>query len=124
MSWVLIFVATLLATEILWRLPLAKRWGTLQRTLKRVQPVIASPRISDHWKEKALQAYSGKIFVGSWFFLGCVALALVPFAIIVYLGKVMELPIEKQLLSVIGTISVMAVALAFWILRAKLSRKA
>ena len=58
-------VVCLCGVELLIRAPLIATLATLLQYARKSSQVIASRRISDHWKEKVLPAYSQKVFVSS-----------------------------------------------------------
>lgn len=58
MTYVTLAVLCLLGIELLFRLPLAGPLKRLATSSRKAIRVISSSRISDHWKEKALQRYS------------------------------------------------------------------
>jgi len=49
-------------TELLLRLPLREQVSVAARVASRAQHTMMARRISDHWKERALLAYAGKLF--------------------------------------------------------------
>lgn len=58
-------VICICGVELLIRAPLYDSLQTLLRYARKSSQVIASSRISDHWKEKVLPTYSLKVFQGS-----------------------------------------------------------
>ena len=65
MFWPLVIAAIVLATEILLRLPIVARVREVLEYSRKAQHTIQSGRISDHWKERVLLAYSRRICVRS-----------------------------------------------------------
>jgi hypothetical protein len=49
------------AVELCARLPLRSRFSVVIDTARRAAKVVASPAISDHWKEKVLLSYAGRL---------------------------------------------------------------
>jgi len=49
-------------TELLLRLPLREQVSKAARVASRAQHTMMAKGISDHWKERALLAYAGKLF--------------------------------------------------------------
>lgn len=75
-----VVVATVLACEVALRSPLVRLLGTLTRTSRKAAAVIASRRISDHWKERALPALAWRLMkasVGLLLWLVAVALPVI-----------------------------------------------
>lgn len=54
-------VVSVVAVELFLRLPLASSVASLMRYLQRASSVMRSRHISDHWKEKAMLAYSLRV---------------------------------------------------------------
>jgi len=61
MKFVLYTLVALIAVELFLRLPIASLTKTLLSISGRAAAIISSPRISDHWKQKAILAYSGRL---------------------------------------------------------------
>lgn len=81
MVWVFVLVAAVLASEAFLRLPLLPVVRRVSVTARKSGRVLASKRISDHWKERILPRYSWIIGKGSVQFLGLLVLALAPVAL-------------------------------------------
>lgn len=58
MSYLALVVVSIIAVELFTRLPFMPQVTRLGQISRKSRWVIGSPRISDHWKEKALQRYS------------------------------------------------------------------
>lgn len=71
---VLLLIAAALASELLLRLPLTAQVRHLLAATRKSAATIRSSRISDHWKERALPAYSLRMGMHSvlFFLLLCV----------------------------------------------------
>lgn len=61
MNFVLYAIVALIAVELFLRLPIASLTKTLLAISGRAMAIISSPRISDHWKQKAILAYAGRL---------------------------------------------------------------
>ena len=61
MEFVLYAIVALIAVELFLRLPIVSLTKTLLSISGRAVAIISSPRISDHWKQKAILAYSGRL---------------------------------------------------------------
>jgi hypothetical protein len=65
LNWLLAAVLCVVLVEIAVRLPFAPVMADVSRTGVRSMRVLRSSRISDHWKEKVMLAYSGRMFRAS-----------------------------------------------------------
>jgi len=81
MIWLLVILAAILASEALWRLPLMARVRDVTAASRKAGRVLASKRISDHWKERVLPAYAWRIGRGSVGFFVLLCLGLLPAAL-------------------------------------------
>ena len=81
MDVVLLVASAILATEILLRLPLMDQVTIALRIARRSAATVRSSRISDHWKEKVLPAYSLRMAGRSIFFFLLMCLVLLPVAL-------------------------------------------
>ncbi|PWE32979.1 hypothetical protein DDZ14_07770 [Maritimibacter sp. 55A14] len=78
MTWVLTIVITVLLVELLLRLPLLAEARAVAATARRAAHVVGARGISDHWKEKAVPAYAGRMLRASLMllvWLGLIGLA-------------------------------------------------
>lgn len=82
MIWIFVLVAAVLASEAFLRLPLLPVIRRVAETARKSGRVLASKRISDHWKERVLPRYSWIIGSGSVQFFGLLMLALAPVAVL------------------------------------------
>ncbi|MGC1429587.1 MAG: hypothetical protein WA822_13430 [Albidovulum sp.] len=82
MIWVFVLIAAALASEAFLRLPLLPVIRRVVATSQKSGRVLASKRISDHWKEKILPSYAWVIGKGSILFFGMLCAALLPVAIL------------------------------------------
>ncbi|MCB2129338.1 MAG: hypothetical protein KDE03_09755 [Rhodobacteraceae bacterium] len=82
MVWIFTLVAAALASEALLRLPLMDSVRRVIATSRKSGKVLASKRISDHWKEKVLLNYALTIGKGSILFFILLCAALLPVALL------------------------------------------
>ncbi|WP_413868926.1 hypothetical protein [Albidovulum sp.] len=82
MIWIFVLVAAVLASEAFLRLPLLPVIRRVAETARKSGRVLASKRISDHWKERVLPRYSWIIGRGSVQFFALLMLALAPVAVL------------------------------------------
>jgi hypothetical protein len=78
MDLALLIVSAILASEILLRLPLMEQVNAVVDISRRSVATVRSRRISDHWKEKVLPAYSLRMGGRSIFFFLLMCLVLLP----------------------------------------------
>ena len=88
--WLYVIAAGVLASEAFLRLPLIPTIRRVSDTARKSGRVLASKRISDHWKERVLPRYSLVIGKGSVLFFLLLCLALLPVALLglVYPGGI------------------------------------
>jgi len=65
MTYLALCLICVVAIELFMALPFLKALGRLTEVSRKATKVIGSPKISDHWKEKALQRYSRDMAVCS-----------------------------------------------------------
>ena len=113
MSWLLAAVAGIAAVEVLLRLPLAETLVQYRQTVTKVQAVITSSRISDHWKEQAVPAYAVRL-------LGLTArtalyllLVMLPVLVFIAIATAIDVPFLEFMLSLTGIVFMSAVAIAY-----------
>lgn len=82
MLWIFVVIAAVAASEAFLRMPLLPVIRRVTATARKSGRVLASKRISDHWKERVLPRYSWIIGKGSVQFFGLLMLALVPVAVL------------------------------------------
>ena len=82
MELALLVVSAILASEIFLRLPLMSQVNVVADTARRAAATVRSSRISDHWKEAVLQAYSARMAGRSFYFLLLLCLVLLPVALV------------------------------------------
>lgn len=82
MVWVFVLLAGILASEAFLRLPLLPVIRRVTATARKSGQVLASKRISDHWKERILPSYAWVIGKGSVQFFAMLMLALTPVALL------------------------------------------
>lgn len=64
-SYGVLLIAACVFVEGFLRLPVMQRVGLISKTLHRVRFVLGASSVSDHWKERALLAYAGKLWIES-----------------------------------------------------------
>jgi hypothetical protein len=82
MRWLLVTLAAVLAAEAFARLPLFRRFRGIVDVSRKSARVLSSRRISDHWKERVLPAYSLRLGRDSVVFFLLLCAALLPVAVV------------------------------------------
>ena len=77
----LLVVSAILASEMFMRLPLMHEVSAILGTARRSAATVRSRRISDHWKEAVLPAYSARMAGHSLYFFVLLCLAVLPVAL-------------------------------------------
>jgi hypothetical protein len=108
-------LATLVACEVALRLPIGRILATLLTTTRRVGQVISAKAISDHWKEKVLPAYSGRMMKASIALFLCVLAVAAPvvLAAIVATGSITDGSLALMRPLAMGLMIVLGVAYVF-----------
>lgn len=78
----LLVAGSVMASEVLLRLPLMDQVSVIVRTARNSSAILRSKRISDHWKEAVLPAYSLRMAGRSVFFLLMLCLVALPVALV------------------------------------------
>lgn len=120
-QWALLAIATIAAVELVLRLDMAGTLRRLLKVLRKVLRMMQSDAISDHWKERAMLAYSGQMFSASLRLLAMLLLAVSPFAILAAVGTWMDMPLPALLMSGTGVLVSLAIACAYLPLRRRLN---
>lgn len=102
MTWIVVFAAYYLATEILLRSNVSGTVATAATAMRKSSTVFASKAIADHWKEKALPAYAGQIFGASFSLLVTLALVILPPFALVGFSVIFEGPFHAVLFAPSG----------------------
>jgi hypothetical protein len=116
-SWVLLVAGTVLAVELFLRLPIVATARRLLGTARKAQRTIRSPRVSDHWKEKVLLAYAGRLFVSSLVVCGLIVLAVLPFVLLAMAGAWLGIDVAGRMMQATGIAVSVVVASGYIMLR-------
>jgi Sulfotransferase family len=120
-TWALLVLATLATSELLHRLPVLDQIRGAANTATRAGRLIANRAVSDHWKERALQRYALRIAASSLSALGLLLVAVAPFLALVLGGAFLGTDLAGLVLSWQGMLACSAVAIAYLLLRPRLS---
>jgi hypothetical protein len=119
---VLLGAAAVAASELIVRLPVLPQAQGLSAATRKSLATISSKRISDHWKERALPAYSARMMRCSLLFFVLLCLAVAPVAVIGFaapggLRQWLELLIAPSAIALLCGISI-----GYIVLRTRLKR--
>lgn len=117
MAWLLAALAGVAFVEALLHAPFFPTLNRLRETIARVSWIIRSPRISDHWKERALPRHAGRIFIGTLKIALSLAIAFAPFVILALVAPALGVDLFSFAMSWMGMGFMTAVALAYAWLR-------
>ncbi len=82
MRWFLVALAGVLASEAMLHLPLLHMFRGILDVSRKSMRTLRSKRISDHWKERVLPAYSLRMAKNSVGFFVMLCAALLPVAVV------------------------------------------
>lgn len=102
MDYLVVGLVTVSAVESFLRLPFRSQAASLQQALTRARSIMLSPRISDHWKEKALLAYAARIMrATATIAVSLAVVALAALATAWLLARVLNL--DRPIAEILGT---------------------
>ena len=118
----LLVAGAIVASELFVRLPLMRQVKVIMGTGHRCAAILRSNRISDHWKEVALPAYSVRIAGRSTLFFVLLCIAIIPVALIGLLAPG-GLPAWRELLMRPFAIAVLCIfSILYMVVRTRLAR--
>lgn len=123
MTFVYALIAGIGFVEILLRSPLTRETLQLGSVAKRVVQVLGSRQISDHWKERVLLAYSGRIFKSTVLIAISLIAAFVPLMLLIVLGRATGTPLLDFTLSITGIVYLTVVSTAYAVFRSRRGAK-
>lgn len=112
-------VAMVFAAEALYRLPLMAVVGRINRTCRRVLPVLSSSHISEHWKELAMRRYAGVLFVNTFMLAGIVFLPAALVGLVHLAGLGVHVNLLAHLMTWPGVIVSLAAASGYMCVRVR-----
>lgn len=122
MIWVFTGILTVILVELFLRLPLIATARSIGITARKAAHILGARGVSDHWKEKASQAYAGKMMRATLILAGGLGL-------IGVVGTVFSLGVEtiapgfsSALLSWPGLVASLVVATVYVMLRSRFVR--
>ena len=123
MTYILALVAGIGFVEILLRTPLLRALQALRRTAGRAGHVVRSARISDHWKERVLLAYSGRLFVSTVTIALSLLAAAIPLLLAILIGAASGIDFAGFVVTLPGMAVLTLVALAYAGFRFRVGRR-
>ncbi len=122
MEYLIIAVVSVWAVEVFLRLPVRDAVNELWRVSQKALRTVASPRISDHWKEKVLLVYARLSFAGTVklaaYIAVFIALTLLPVVAVDYF-RLTEQPVLSLFGTTRGVIFSTLIALCYFRVRAR-----
>lgn len=121
----MIFIALLIATiafvEMFARLRILDRATVPAELAQRSFRIIRAERISDHWKERVLPAYSLRMMLATLQLSGFLIIAFSPFLVALIIAKLVDLPLLAELASWRGILFSSAIAIVYLYIRKRLA---
>jgi hypothetical protein len=115
--WILLAIGTICVVECFIRSPLLSKVKQLTGLLGKISGVLRSSSISDHWKEKILPVYAGKLLSSSIVLFFWVALGLLPMIVLVLVAEFFDSPLLPLVSSLLGLAASTLIALIYVYLR-------
>lgn len=120
MDWVLVILGTCAAVEAFVRLRFTAQVRGLSVLLPKITNTLRSARISDHWKEKVLAVYAGRLLKLSLKLFLMIAIILLPVAAACMVGAVIGAPALARFSSLSGILVSVFVAVGYMNLRQRI----
>jgi len=117
MAWLLMAVCCAIFVELFSRVGVLGRSREVDRLLRKAVRVMASRRISDHWKESVLPRYARSMFASSVLMFASLIVALSPFAAAAVIADRIGAPFLELLASFEGIVGACVFAIAYARLR-------
>ena len=108
---------TIAVVEVFLALPFIRKVRELVALVNRIGKTLRSSKISDHWKEKVLPIYAGRLFLLSVTLFVLLIAALVPMAVVAWIGEAMGFPVATALSGIAGIAGSTVVALVYLMVR-------
>jgi len=117
MAWIFIVVGTIAVVEAFLALPFIRKAREMVALVNRIGKTLRSSKISDHWKEKVLPVYAGRMFLLSLTLFVLLIAALVPMAIAAWIGDSMGYSVSTTLSGMAGIAGSTVIALVYLMVR-------
>jgi hypothetical protein len=119
MAWFAVAVATLVCCELLVRIPLIDRIRAVAESARRSASVIASPTISDHWKERALPRYALRMGVSAIMSFFWLLIAFSPFLLLALAGPLFHVDFVQLLLDPLVIVALTLASIGYMFMRSR-----
>ena len=123
MAWLLAAIATVLVVECFLRTPFLRRVGDFGSINQSIFRVLRSSSISDHWKEKILPVYAGRLFRLSLTVFGLLLVCLAPAMVLGYAAGLVGIDVLGLFSSWSGLIASSAFAAVYVLVRQRVVRR-
>lgn len=120
MALALLLAATFAFAELFIRLPIIASMKDAAGYASRSASVIKAEKISDHWKERVLLAYSQRLFMMTARLSGFLAIAFSPVAAALAIAAIVNAPLFGLLASLQGIAASLAAAIVYVFARKRL----
>ena len=102
MAYALVVFGTVVAVELLFWLPLLMCVKNFSKVAKKSMKVVSSNKISDHWKEKVVPCYAGRMLVLTLKLTALIASIVVAAALPIFVAEQVLNPEESLWVAVSG----------------------
>ena len=119
-AYILLVVATLAVAELFLRLPIIKTVRQSMALAAKSTKLIQAEKVSDHWKERALPAYSGAMFLKTLQLCGYLLAAFSPVAVAIAVAQFLGAPLAALFVSATGIMASLVVAVVYGFVRLRL----
>lgn len=117
-TWVWLALSCVIVVEIFVRIEPLEGAREMAEIGRKAAHVIASGKISDHWKEQALPLYAQRLLVASLLMFSKVLLVLSPFFVLGIVAGSFGVPLLRLAASLPGVIASCLIAIAYGRVRA------
>jgi len=121
MRWILLAAGTIACVELFLRLPVLLRVRQMRDVVRKVLRTLGSKAISDHWKERALLAYSGQMMGRSLSLLVLLLAVALPLLLACALAAWLGVSLLALLAEYRGMLATLLIASAYAVLRHRFS---
>jgi hypothetical protein len=120
MNWLLMTATCVALVELLMRLPLLPAVRQLNTVMRKSLATMRAAGISDHWKEKAMLAYSGRTFSATLRIAACFAAFIAVALVLVTLFDMLHAGFQSFVLGWAGLLGGTVIACLYAALRSRL----
>lgn len=113
MEWVFAAVSGIVFVELFLRLSVAEKAKNLLHTGKKVTSVIASKKISDHWKEKVVLQYALRMFLGTLQLAALLIISFLPILFLVWLDHLLNFSFLDFMQTITGILFTTVIAVVY-----------